>query len=88
MGPQRLHGNFGGCGTGRKTLGRWPIFKCTKARFDRGIALASAESTAATLPNYAWTIVFQVWKQCKQTRLGGLAKAFGLFYVDAFGAEN
>jgi len=72
-GPQRLHGILG-CATGHKLWGVWPI--------NSGIALASGESTAASLPNYAWTIVFQVWKHCKTNETQGL-RSSRPFYVDA-----
>jgi hypothetical protein len=74
MGPRRLHGNFGGCAIGHKLWGDGP-FQCTKARFDRGIALASAESTAATLLG----LLFSKSGSSANKQDLGLAKAFWPF---------
>src|ERR1700722_8943507 len=36
-------------------------------------------------PQHAWTIVFQVWKQCKQTRLRACESFLAFFMQMAFG---
>jgi hypothetical protein len=68
-GPQRLYGILG-CATGQQALGRWPI--------DSGIALASGESTAASLPNQCLDYCFPSVEALQNKQDSGLAKALGL----------